>query len=124
MNINVELKNKWLAALRSGDYVQGNTFLLKDGKYCCLGVLCELAAKDNSRIIVGPGDRDDSIAFDSFANTVPISVMSQLITHNLPLYDVMWGTAIRMNDKERKTFPEIADYLERALVEPSKEATE
>lgn len=30
---------KWLAALRSGDYEQGRGSMLRDGKYCCLGVL-------------------------------------------------------------------------------------
>jgi hypothetical protein len=45
--MNRELKEKWVAALRSGDYVQGNG-ALKYGKegamyYCCLGVLAEVA---------------------------------------------------------------------------------
>lgn len=41
-----KLKTKWLKALRSGKYAQGDSFLkLRDGKvtkYCCLGVLCEV----------------------------------------------------------------------------------
>lgn len=49
--MNPEVKEKWLEALRSGEYKQGRT-MLKQGqspdnlKYCCIGVLCELAAKD------------------------------------------------------------------------------
>lgn len=32
--------NKWLKALRSGDYKQGNGHLkTADNKFCCLGVL-------------------------------------------------------------------------------------
>lgn len=31
-------KKKWLEALRSGDYKQGDGMLFCDGKYCCLGV--------------------------------------------------------------------------------------
>lgn len=39
-----ELKAKWIAALRSGEYRQGRHALRKaDGSYCCLGVLCEVA---------------------------------------------------------------------------------
>lgn len=45
-----EIKEKWVAALRSGDYQQGTGYLHRtDGgqdQYCCLGVLCELAIAD------------------------------------------------------------------------------
>jgi hypothetical protein len=42
-----EIKAEWVAALRNGDYNQGERRLvtLKEGmapKYCCLGVLCHL----------------------------------------------------------------------------------
>jgi hypothetical protein len=53
--MNPEKKTAWLEALRSGDYAQGRNRLAvrpwsADGntapKYCCLGVLCDLAVKD------------------------------------------------------------------------------
>lgn len=34
-----KLKERWIAALRSGEFKQGRAALFKDGKYCCLGVL-------------------------------------------------------------------------------------
>jgi hypothetical protein len=34
------IKKEWVDALRSGTYEQGFGSLRKDGKYCCLGVLC------------------------------------------------------------------------------------
>ena len=42
--MNPKLKEKWVAALRSGKYKQGQ-FALKDAHntYCCLGVLHEIA---------------------------------------------------------------------------------
>lgn len=49
--MNPEIKAEWLAALRSGEYQQGKSHLKRaddDSKtlrYCCLGVLCELAIK-------------------------------------------------------------------------------
>lgn len=46
--MNQDVKEKWLTALRSGEYRQG-TGALKDSTrnaYCCLGVLCEIAVKD------------------------------------------------------------------------------
>lgn len=40
------VKALWLEALRSGKYEQGNSVLRTgDDKYCCLGVLCDIAAK-------------------------------------------------------------------------------
>lgn len=33
----------WIANLRSGKYEQGLRALHRDGKFCCLGVLCDLA---------------------------------------------------------------------------------
>lgn len=44
--MNGEVKAKWIAALRSGEYQQGNGCLHQDGKFCCLGVLCDLHAKE------------------------------------------------------------------------------
>jgi hypothetical protein len=47
--MKTDVKNDWLTALRSGEYEQGyGTLCRYDGdelgtRYCCLGVLCELA---------------------------------------------------------------------------------
>lgn len=40
-----EIKALWTGALRSGDYTQGQAYLNKNGQFCCLGVLCDLAEK-------------------------------------------------------------------------------
>lgn len=61
--MNPEIKADWLTALRSGAYKQGRGFLkysAGDGaRYCCLGVLCELAAK--AGIIEGSEDDGDDV---------------------------------------------------------------
>lgn len=42
-----ENRAKWTAALRSGDYLQGQGKLRNEsGSYCCLGVACDLATQD------------------------------------------------------------------------------
>lgn len=43
--MNAELKAKWLTALRSGEYRQGEECLFspQDTSYCCLGVLCDVS---------------------------------------------------------------------------------
>lgn len=58
--MNPEIKERWLIALRSGEYKQTDGYLniqrpspdadpagiLRGNGYCCLGVLCELAVAD------------------------------------------------------------------------------
>lgn len=42
-----DIKKRWIAALRSGEYKQTKQ-MLNDGKgMCCLGVLCDLYGKEN-----------------------------------------------------------------------------
>ena len=43
--MNADIAKQWVEALRSGDYVQGGGALRRDGKHCCLGVLCDLAVE-------------------------------------------------------------------------------
>jgi hypothetical protein len=42
IKMDMEVKQKWVTALRSGEYVQGDGYLhnKKKDTYCCLGVLC------------------------------------------------------------------------------------
>ena len=47
--MNQDVKNRWIKALRSGDYDQGRTVLRKDNNYCCLGVLCDLYLEDHNK---------------------------------------------------------------------------
>ncbi len=50
--MHAELKQRWVEALRSGEFVQGRMHLLahsapdKTPRYCCLGVLCHLAGEE------------------------------------------------------------------------------
>jgi hypothetical protein len=47
MAIKKSIKKKWIKALRSGKYEQGQTMLCDDdGKYCCLGVLAQIVDPD------------------------------------------------------------------------------
>ncbi|BAU40152.1 hypothetical protein [Ralstonia phage RSP15] len=46
--MNPRIKAKWLAALRSGEYKQGQEQLRDDqNNFCCLGVLCNIHAQEN-----------------------------------------------------------------------------
>jgi len=60
--MNPEVKALWLDALRSGEYEQGVGILNESGRFCCLGVLCDVAVKQGLEIDVAQhGDDDPSI---------------------------------------------------------------
>ncbi len=47
MGMNPERKAQWVAALRSGEFPQGQSELkTAEGEFCCLGVACELAYRE------------------------------------------------------------------------------
>jgi hypothetical protein len=46
--MNSQVKEKWIAALRSGKYDQGSEKLRSHQGYCCLGVLCDLYSKEKN----------------------------------------------------------------------------
>ena len=55
--MNPDVKKKWVAALRSGEYRQGTGRLRsKDDRFCCLGVLCDLAVRAD---VLGAPERGD-----------------------------------------------------------------
>jgi hypothetical protein len=43
--MNPEIKARWVAALRSGEYQQTTGNLRTENGFCCLGVLCDLHSK-------------------------------------------------------------------------------
>jgi hypothetical protein len=46
--MNPKVKQKWIDALRSGEYVQGKEKLRSVSGYCCLGVLCDIYAEETN----------------------------------------------------------------------------
>ena len=58
-----DIAEKWVAALRSGEYRQGVGLLQAPNtkEFCCLGVLCELAIKDG--VPVRREAADDSVKY-------------------------------------------------------------
>lgn len=79
----------WVNALRSGEYVQGEEVLRSaDNKYCCLGVLCDLFAKENQ----GEWVLDGMGTFYSFEVIDPDAYNSKDWNHEiLPLAVAKWA---------------------------------
>lgn len=104
------LKQKWIDALRSGKYMQGryrlrNNFHDLVPKFCCLGVLCEVA---------GVPRKDDGYT-SAIYPYVTIHSLSKDLTDKFHISTAEEGTLIAMNDELYKTFAEIADYIEENL---------
>ena len=114
---------KWVDALRSGKYVQGHYRLHPtDDTFCCLGVACDLFAKEHPLLgewrygnFLTP--RDDS------RSTLALEVADWLGMRREPGFTYLhngyarYGNAtgqnlVQDNDTRRHTFDEISDIIE------------
>lgn len=124
-SMNADVKARWLAALRSGDYVQGTDRLTTrepDGAvaHCCLGVLCELAVAD---AVVRRFTDDGGAVYGADAATAEEMYLPVAVRHwaNLPRNPVIPGyvALATLNDGadgiEPHDFAEIADLIEEHL---------
>ncbi len=98
-----ELKDKWVAALRSGEYMQCQEQLQKGNSFCCLGVLAEVGnlKHDGMSIIDSNGER---LSYNPLIELVDDPNVKLCVLYNL-------------NDSKNKTFPEIADWIEENVRE-------
>lgn len=141
-----EVKTLWLDALRSGDYLQGDGYLAyidpdenldDDGqpvvRYCCLGVLCDLAVKAGVGVTVTGLVSEDRIrAYDGDKGGLPASVWEwatgQDVTGGLlrfgdfdvevPHQDepgAMYISTLAERNDDGASFDEIADLIEGQL---------
>lgn len=116
MKMPKELKTKWLEALRSGKYSQGQFSLFDGTGYCCLGVLEMVCDGEVEKEYEEGHDRE-------FPLTMPSDKWYK--EHGIKdFYDDVEEKGYKtdiylslMNDGaspqvEGKTFPEIADWIE------------
>lgn len=113
-----ELKQRWVDALRSGDYQQGQSYLANNGSYCCLGVLCEVAEFERVKkrgylhIIYRNSDGKESTIgmLKHLTEVVGMSKRVQAILYHM-------NDGIEMNDfqipPEGLKFPDIAAWIEK-----------
>lgn len=112
-----EWKAKWVEALRSGKYKQGQYKLRDEDQFCCLGVLCDLV--DNTAWSV----RDFHEAYDEvpsqrIGKVVGFKEMEPYIYDTNPDVGLSGDegtiTLAQLNDAGA-TFAEIADIIEEVL---------
>lgn len=110
--MNHNIKVRWMAALRSMRYPQTKESLRDDNGFCCLGVLCDLHAKEFGK--EWTPNESDIPRYMGHDTSLPPEVQQWA---GLEVCDPMIGpeAASVWNDQEDKTFPEIADLIERYL---------
>jgi len=119
-----EVKKKWIKALRSGQFKQGQNYLRQreprptvDGnqdRFCCLGVLCQLYANDNKAEDKWEEKFARTFSFGGKTDAPPSEVLDWAgleLTENH--YDI--STLVGMNDNRGVSFDGIADYIEANL---------
>lgn len=79
--MNQQIKEQWVAALRSGEYQQTRTVLHDSEGFCCLGVLADLYLKE-------VGKKWDVIAEDCF--TFPMFNEEVLPNEVMDWADLSW----------------------------------
>jgi hypothetical protein len=125
--MHAAIKAQWLTALRGGEYEQGYGNLNQGNRFCCLGVLCDLATKagvvEMRMVEPIPHDRADLayIVYGESSAVLPTSVaewaglhdhLGKLPTpiegeHATEAYDLA-----TVNDYLRWDFNRIADLIE------------
>jgi hypothetical protein len=109
--MNLEIAKQWTDALRSGEYKQGRSVLCRDGKYCCLGVLCEIAKANGLRLSRKIKNGTVRFGGDSIAPPLHVQRWAGLKSRG--------GTYVHKGHRKHladdndggKTFAEIADLI-------------
>lgn len=102
-----EIKDKWVKALRSGEYKQGSgqLFCNVNNSYCCLGVLCKITEV--------PMHEDRYFTFDDGQHYY--ATISTSFQKSVGLSYEQTDELIIMNDSKKYSFHEIANYIEENL---------
>jgi uncharacterized Ntn-hydrolase superfamily protein len=128
-----EIADQWVAALRSGEFTQGDQVLTQvhdDGTktYCCLGVLSELACR--AGVIAAPTEEKTMIERDgvqeevtaliyggvaSQSKTIAPGVVVEWagLSHGNPITDDFGSRTLAGLNDGGYTFAQIADIIER-----------
>ncbi len=120
--MDANLKQTWIAALRSGKYKQGRGALKKiefdfvtdepkPPTFCCLGVLCDLVDPEGWK----SEDLPDAVdaRFSNYKLTgKSTAVLSKHAFDRLGLAYEIAGQLMYMNDRDKNTFAQIATFIE------------
>lgn len=124
MTMDPKIKTDWLEALRSGEFTQGRGALQRDGEFCCLGVLCELAVRAGVAIVakktimgvyyagIGNVDADRCFLPDPIRVWAGLDEVAPLVRDAEDGFPVSLAA---LNDTSGTTFAMIAERIEECL---------
>lgn len=117
-----DVKEAWLEALRSGEYEQGTGKLQsREGEFCCLGVLCDLAVKAG---VIPPPEADEESGSYHYGEDAAFALPPEEVLAWAGLEqpspevavegtDGRWTyELVTLNDNDGYTFAEIATVVE------------
>jgi hypothetical protein len=120
------IAEKWVKALRSGKYKQGQEVLHHKendkNTYCCLGVLCDLYQQDRRSKKKKMLDVDNeycTVTYDGADTLLPdvVREWAGMKTENGSWDDTNDTNAnanlVYLNDEDRKTFKSLANVIEK-----------
>lgn len=119
--MNPEIKQRWLTALRSGEYSQTRDKLKNEQGFCCLGVLCDLYSKEKGVPWEENGGvyslRNPEDEYDCSDTEIPEFIQEWAGVDMNPdlVFEDNIVTCIDANDDLKLNFNEIADLIEKEL---------
>jgi hypothetical protein len=127
LEMNPEIRARWVAALRSGEIPQASGILRDGDARCCLGVLCDLAVADGVIPEAAWESREGIWLYGRESQTLPASVsqwagIEGTFEHNPVVFvedDDAPGVPVTVNERSLAelndggwTFPQIAGAIE------------
>lgn len=118
LEMNPAIRDRWVAALRSGQYPQAFNNLRTDDGFCCYGVLCELAVQDG---VIPPPEREPSTATYAYGNAAsllppPVKAWAEIQFKQMGLAKANDGWTSRDGANHPSVgFAQIADFIEHGL---------
>jgi hypothetical protein len=117
-----KLHKEWVEALRSGKYIQGQTALRRDDKFCCLGVLCDITKSGDWTRKPGSSNLVYGDEFEVSEITLPFTVRGKSglsFSPSVLVYDDFTDMIGRKDLAELNdagyTFEQIAGLIEEQL---------
>ena len=116
---NEKVMKKWIEALRSGEYRQGRRRLRQGDRYCCLGVLCDLYAREHPNKTEWKLE-NGRYSFLGSRGDLPDEVREWAgVEYSGGLVDIV-PSLITQNDWETSSFNYIANLIEESCFGNSK----
>jgi hypothetical protein len=110
--MNPDIREEWITALLSGDYPQGKAYLHRGGKWCCLGVLSDLAVK--AGVIPPPTEHDGVYTYGALAEgaLLPDEVSEWAGINHTGLWETeSIADCLSTRNDHGATFEEIAELI-------------